>query len=277
MSAGSNRERVFPGVPSLQSSPLLSLDHLGISVLLRGMCNDKDSRTPLVNKRSKVYEFAPRRQVPSTHWPLSRGAFRWSKLLGHRGRRLRGRGRGMVVDIGPTTAVVRGKRGSALGALVVHVLERRDHVRDAAEADDAAGEQGHQVRKATRLITDGGHALVIAVGALHRRGLGGEADDGHTVHAVVLRAEDLLGDMLVRHLLLVHLLLLRVRLGGGLLHVAGRGHHGLAGALGGHDAHLVLLAGDGWAVAGYGGSFVLHVGEVEIVSMFRDDVDRSKD
>ena len=74
---------------------------------------------------------------------------------------------GLVVDLGASAAVVRGKRSIALmrvskdarsqdhsqrtlggithaRALMVHVLEAGDTVGDASEADDAAGKQRHK-------------------------------------------------------------------------------------------------------------------------------------
>lgn len=181
-------------------------------------------------------------------------------LLGslHRSRSLGG----LEVDLSTTTAVISGKRSVAVGALVVHVLERGDEVGDTTQADDATGKQGHQMGKTTRFVADGGHDALVAVGALDGCRLGSEAHKGH---AVGIRSDSILrakaGGLVLRGTICIRLavclglrlglrrglrLLLVDRRGNALLVLNGLallGRDDLTGGLGGDVAHLVLGAG----------------------------------
>lgn len=88
---------------------------------------------------------------------------------------------GLEVDLGATATMVRRKRGLAARALVVHILEGGNHVRDTSKADNTASKQSHHMGETTGLIADGGHDTLVAVGALNGGGLGSKADEGHAI------------------------------------------------------------------------------------------------
>lgn len=164
---------------------------------------------------------------------------------------------------------------------MVYVLERGNHVRDTSKADNTASKQSHHTKtivssshqrvlqskatsallrgvveynllgETTRLIADGGHDTLVAVGALNGGGLGSKADEGHAIGIggdAILSAEASglgLGRAVCR-------LRLGRASGMGLLLVDRRGttllildrlSGDLSGGLGAHIAHLVVGAG----------------------------------
>jgi hypothetical protein len=152
---------------------------------------------------------------------------------------------GLIVDLGATTTVIGGKRRVAVRALVVHILEGGDHIRDTAETDNAAGEESHEMSESTGLISDSGHDALMALRALNRGRLGSEADKRDAVRIrgnSVLRAET--GGLVLRRAI-AGLRLLLVDGGRSLVLDGDRcsRRNDLAGRLRAHIAHLVLGAG----------------------------------
>lgn len=200
----------------------------------------------------------------------------------------------LEVDFSTTTAMISGERSIAVGALVVHILERGDQVGDTTEADNAAGKQGHEMGETTGFVADSGHDTLVAVGALDGGRLGSEA---HKRHTVGIRSDSILsakaGGLVLRGTICVGLavgLSLGLNLGLGLLLVDRRGNallvlNGLAwlrdnltGGLGGDVTHLVLGAGglnlgihcEGEAIRGVGLLKGASSGEERLAYKFRN-------